>query len=357
MKKDNFCVIMAGGIGSRFWPLSSEKKPKQFLDILGTGRTLLQQTFDRFKKIIHTENIFIVTSSIYKNLVTEQIPEINENQILLEPFRRNTAPCISYANNKIKMINPKANIIVAPSDHIILNENKFLNVIEKGLKFVLENNSLLTLGIKPNRPETGYGYIQIEDNKKEIEDCSLVKVKTFTEKPNLELAKLFLKSGEFYWNSGMFLWSLESITKAFEEHLPEVNELFTKDLSAYNTKKEKDFIESVYARCKNISIDYGIMEKTKDVFVICSDFGWSDLGTWSSLYEHSEKDQFKNSINSKNVCTYDTKNCIINLPKGKTAVLQGLDNYIVVEKNNTLLICKKEEEQQIRNFVHQINLK
>ncbi|MCK4661982.1 MAG: mannose-1-phosphate guanylyltransferase [Bacteroidales bacterium] len=357
MNKNNYCVIMAGGIGSRFWPLSRTLKPKQFIDILGIGKTLLQQTFDRFRKICPVENIIIVTNADYKDIVLEQLPELSSNQLLLEPSRRNTAPCIAYANFKILKLNPNANIIVAPSDHLILKENKFIKIINQGVNFVENNDALLTLGIKPSKPETGYGYIQINNDIKVSKNKNLKKVKTFTEKPDYEMAKVFLESGEFFWNSGIFLWSLKSIIKAFENYLPEVNSLFTEGIETFNTEKEEDFINKTYSNCKNISIDYGIMEKADNVFVLCSDFGWSDLGTWGSLYEHSKLNKDKNAIRGNNVITYDTSNCIINVSDDKLVVLQGLDDYIFVESEGIILVCNKKDEQQIRQFVNDIKIK
>ena len=357
MRSDNFCVIMAGGIGSRFWPLSRTKKPKQFLDILGTGKTLLQQTFERFNKYIPAENILIVTNEDYGDIILEQLPEINKNQVLLEPMRRNTAPCIAYANYKIQAINPSAKIVVAPSDHLILKENEFIEVLKMGLEFVDENESLLTLGIKPSRPETGYGYIQVNGGTEKIEvNKSFRKVKTFTEKPDIKMAELFLESGDFYWNSGIFFWSLSTIMQSFSSFLPDVDNLFKEGSGIYNTDGEKEFISKTYPSCKNISIDYGIMEKAENVYVLCSDFGWSDLGTWGSLYDRLKKDELNNSIIGKNVFSYDTNNCIINLPDDKLAIIQGLDDYIVVDSDNILLICKKKDEQKIKQFVNDVKL-
>jgi mannose-1-phosphate guanylyltransferase len=348
---------MAGGIGSRFWPLSRTKKPKQFLDILGTGRTLLQQTVDRLRKVIPVENILIVTNEDYEDLVRKQLPEVTSNQVLLEPMRRNTAPCIAYANHKIRLINPDAKILVAPSDHIIMKEQDFLGVVVKGLDFVTENDSMLTLGIQPNRPETGYGYIQINGDKTRIElNESFRRVKTFTEKPDLAMAQVFLQSGDFFWNSGMFFWSLSTIMKAFNDYLPEVDQLFAEGKEFYNTERENEFIGKVYPNCKNISIDYGIMEKAENVFVLCSDFGWSDLGTWGSLYDILDKDEDNNSITGSNVFCYNSKNCLVNLPDNKLAVIQGLDDYIVVESDNILLVCRKQDEQKIKNFVNDVRL-
>ncbi|MEN8120559.1 MAG: sugar phosphate nucleotidyltransferase [Bacteroidota bacterium] len=358
MNINNFCVIMAGGVGSRFWPLSKSGKPKQFLDILGTGKTLLQQTFDRFETVCPAENILIVTNKDYKNIILEQLPKIKEENVLLEPMRRNTAPCIAYANFKIQQKNPEANIIVAPSDHLILDEQEFVKVLNKGLDYVGKNDSLLTLGIKPNRPETGYGYIQISNNKKMKDGkCEVTKVKTFTEKPNAEMAKIFYESGEFFWNSGIFLWSLNSIMDSFNKHLAEVNDLFRKGVGIYNTDNEQSFIDETYAESKNISIDYGIIEKAENVSVLCTDFGWSDLGTWGSLYENIQKNEKQNAVVGRNVLCYDTENSIINMPDGKLAVIQGLKDYIVVDSDGILLICKKDDEQKIKQFVNDIKVK
>jgi len=357
MNQNHFCIIMAGGIGSRFWPLSRTRKPKQFLDILGTGRTLLQQTFDRLKKVFPVENIYIVTNEEYDTLVTRQLPEIKPAQVLLEPLRRNTAPCIAYANYKILMMNPEAKIMVAPSDHVILNEPAFLDVVNKGLEFVSANDSMLTLGILPNRAETGYGYIQINGDKTRIElNHSFRKVKTFTEKPDLKMAEIFIQSGDFYWNSGMFFWSLGTIMKAFKSFLPDVDQLFLEGKEFYNTDREDEFIARVYPNCKNISIDYGIMEKAENVHVLCSDFGWSDLGTWGSLYDLLGKSGENNTVSGANVFTYSTQNCLINLPDNKLAVIQGLDDFIVVESDNILLICKKQDEQKIKNYVNDVRI-
>jgi len=353
---NTYCVIMAGGIGSRFWPLSKSNMPKQFLDILGTGRTFIQQTYDRFKKICPDENFYVVTSIDYKELVLKQLPQLQEDQILLEPLRRNTAPCIAYACYKIQTINPEANIIVAPSDHHIEQEDEFLVQIKKGLEFVKNNDALLTLGITPSRPETGYGYIQIESRDIKNANETLHKVKTFTEKPDLQLAKIFLESGEFFWNSGIFVWSLSSILKAFETHLSSVSELFSKGAKLYGTADEIPFLNKIYSECQNVSIDYGLMEKASNVYVLCSDFGWSDLGTWGSLYESRIKDVQGNVISGENVIVYNSKNCIVNMPADKLVVMQGLDGYIVVESEGTLLICKREDEQQIRQFVNDVRL-
>ncbi|MDD4757169.1 MAG: mannose-1-phosphate guanylyltransferase [Prolixibacteraceae bacterium] len=352
----NYCVIMAGGVGSRFWPLSRKGLPKQFLDILGTGRTLIQQTFDRFSSFIPVKNFIVVTSVSYKDLVLEQLPELDESQVLLEPFRRNTAPCIAYAAYKIKTVMPDANLIVSPSDHLIIKEEEFIQQINSGLHFVENNKALLTLGIKPSRPETGYGYIQVNAKVKFDHLTNLHKVKTFTEKPDRDMAKVFVDSGEFFWNSGIFLWSLSSIIDAFDNFLPDISHLFASGLKMYNTDNEMNFINKIYSECQGISIDYGIMEKAGNVYALTADFGWSDLGTWGSLYDNKDKDEEGNVINGENVLTYDTKNCIINLSDEKVAVLQGLDGYIVAESNDTLMICRKNDEQQIKQFVTDVRI-
>lgn len=351
MNKNNYCVIMAGGIGARFWPMSRTSKPKQFIDILGTRETLIQQTVKRFLKICPIENIYVVTNEMYKEQVKEQVPALTYEQILCEPARRNTAPCIAYANYKIMEKNPNATIVVAPSDHIILKEDVFTDVISSALQAASENDWLITLGIEPSRPDTGYGYIQFDQKIADERDNRIKKVKTFTEKPELKIAQRFIESGDFHWNAGIFVWSLNSITKAFETHLAEVDDIFKAGIGVYNTDKESAFIENAYSVCRNISIDFGVMEKAENVYVLSSDFGWSDLGTWGSLYAIRQKDENKNSIIGKNVMTYDTNNCVINVGGDKLVVLQGLDDYIVVDEDNVLLICKKEDEQNIRQFV------
>lgn len=344
-------MIMAGGIGARFWPMSRTSQPKQFIDILGTGETLIQQTVNRFLKICPIENIYIVTNEIYKEQVKEQIPALSYEQILCEPARRNTAPCIAYANYKIKETNPDAIIVVAPSDHIILKEEVFTDVITSAMQAAAENDWLITLGIEPSRPDTGYGYIQFDKKISDERDSRICKVKTFTEKPELQIAQKFLESGDFHWNAGIFVWSLKAIDKAFKTHLSEVDDVFKAGIGMYNTSKEQAFINNAYAICKNVSIDYGVMEKAENVYVLSSDFGWSDLGTWGSLYAIRQKDENKNSVVGKNVMTYNTNNCIVNVKGDKLVVLQGLDDYIVVDEGNILLICKKQDEQNIRQFV------
>ncbi|HLN53283.1 MAG TPA: mannose-1-phosphate guanylyltransferase [Lentimicrobium sp.] len=354
MNKNNYCIIMAGGIGARFWPMSRKDHPKQFIDILGTGETLIQATFKRFLKICPVENIYIVTNENYRQLVLNQLPQLSQEQVLCEPSRRNTAPCIAYANYRILQRNPDANIVVAPSDHIILKEDIFTEVILAALKASEKNDWLLTLGIQPNRPDTGYGYIQFDEAITYPSDNRIKKVKTFTEKPQLEMAKQFLASGDFLWNSGIFIWRLKSIMQSFAQHLPEIDQLFNAGTGLYNSRAESTFIEKTYAMCKNISIDYGVMEKADNVYVLASDFGWSDLGTWGSLYETRSKDNDGNAVVGQNVMMYDSRNCIVNMPKDKLVVLQGLEGYIIVEQENTLLICRKEDEQQIRQIVNDV---
>lgn len=346
---------MAGGIGSRFWPMSRTSQPKQFLDILGTGETLIQQTFRRLKRICPEQNIYIVTNDIYRDLVNAQLPGLTPEQVICEPSRKNTAPCIAYANQKIALKNPNANIVVAPADHLILKEDEFVRVMNLALSYTEKNDCLVTLGITPSRPDTGYGYIQYDNNFSTPED-EIKKVKTFTEKPDLELAKQFIESGEFCWNSGMFIWSLKSIDKAFDKLLPEVNTLFKEGADKYNTAEEESFINKTYSLSKNISIDYGIMEKSTNVFVISADIGWSDLGTWGSIYTHLPQDENKNAIVGESVLMYDSSNNIVNVPKDKLVVLQGLDDFIVVESDKILLVCKKQDEQKIKEFVNDIKL-
>ena len=411
-KENNYCVIMAGGVGSRFWPFSREEKPKQFLDFFGTGRSLLQMTIDRFRPIVPVENMFIVTNIAYKHLILEQVPDIKESQILCEPARRNTAPCIAYATAHIRALcrrrlgNPtpngstddhrqsdraelftrsgageknndplgidwtrpemKANIVVAASDHLILEEEKFRQAILKAFDFVSENNAICTLGMQPTRPETGYGYIQfVADELNEVENRKtaslkversegIYPVKTFTEKPNLEMAKVFLDSGDFLWNSGIFIWNLQTISEAFRYLLPEVADRFREGELLMGTEKEEKFIEDIFPKCPNISIDYGIMEKAENVYVIPSSFGWSDLGTWGSLYELSEKDEQGNVSLHSEAHFHEAKGNIVVLEPGKKVIVQGVDDMIIAEEKGALLVCKKAEEQRIKQFVSEL---
>lgn len=337
---------MAGGIGSRFWPMSTPETPKQFLDILGTGKTMIQQTVSRFGDLVPMENIFVVTSKKYKAIVQEQLPEISDSQVLLEPCMRNTAPCIAYAVYKIYKRNPEANIVVAPSDHLITNENGFQEVIGKGLEFTANENVLLTLGIKPHRPETGYGYIQADAETQ----TGINKVAAFKEKPDLDTAKNYLAEGNFFWNAGIFLWSVKSIKQALENHLPQVTEIFKKGNELFDTDKEQNFIDEYFPTCENISVDYGIMERAENIYVMPADFGWSDLGTWGSLWEKRQRDNSGNSVTGNEVFLFDCEDSIINVPDNRKVVLQGLKDFIVVEANGVFMVCKKEDEQRIKEF-------
>ncbi len=346
---------MAGGIGSRFWPVSRSNMPKQFIDILGVGRTLIQQTFDRFAKIIPDENIYVVTNEEYIDIVHEQLPKVPIENILGEPMRRNTAPCIMYANCKIGLKNPDAKIVVTPADHLIMNEQLFLQNIEDGLNFITENNSLLTLGITPNRPATGYGYIQLSENS---ENQEFIPVKTFTEKPQLELAKFFLESGDFLWNSGIFLWKQTVIQEAIHKHLPELYSLFSEGMKYLNTPNEKTAINEIYSGAKGVSIDIGVMEKESNVYVLQTNFGWSDLGTWDSLYTLAEKDENRNSDLFNNVLFAESKGNYANIQgKNKIAIIRDLEDYIVVDTESALLICKRENEQTISELLNNAKIK
>ncbi len=354
MNVNNYCVIMAGGIGSRFWPMSKTAFPKQFHDILGVGKTLIQQTHDRFLPLCPTENILVVTNERYRDLVLEQLPTLKSEQVLCEPFMRNTAPCVAYAAHWILEKNPAANIVVAPSDHLILNEAEFIKTIELSFEQA-EHGDLVTLGIKPTRPDTGYGYIQWEDDASVTGD-RIKKVKTFTEKPDLELAKEFIASGDFSWNSGIFIWKVGSILQAFQKYLPDMERAFAEGQGKYGTPEEQSFINAMYSACEDISIDYGIMEKAKNVKVVLSDFGWSDLGTWGSLHGHLQHDDHRNGVVGNHVLTYNCSNTLVRVPKDKLVVLHGLNGYIVVDSGNTLLVCKMEDEQKIKSFVNDIKI-
>jgi mannose-1-phosphate guanylyltransferase len=356
MNKNNYAIIMAGGVGERFWPMSKVSRPKQFIDILGTGKTLIQQTYERFLCTCAKENIYIVTNKIYRDLVMSQLEGIALEQVICEPARKNTAPCIAYAAYKIHALNPNAVMAVAPSDHIILKEDVFCDIINQALEAAGQSSNFYTLGIKPSRPDTGYGYIQYVAGKRFEGSELLRKVKTFTEKPNEELAMSFLQSGDFLWNSGIFIWSTKAIIDAFEQFQPEICDVFQKAVGIYNTPEEQAYMDMAYPACKSISIDYAIMEKAENVHVFISDFGWSDLGTWGSLFEAINKDENNNAISGQNVLTYDTSNSIVNVPDDKIVVLQGLDDFIVSEYDNALLVCRKNQEQMIRKFVNDIKL-
>lgn len=343
---------MAGGIGSRFWPESRTKHPKQFLDILGTGRSLIQWTYHRFKNICPKENIYFITNQSYIATLKQQIPEVADENIISEPSRKNTAPCAAYFAHKMMALNPNANIILSPADHLIMDERAFERTCYDALDFVSKNDALLTLGIKPTRPDTGYGYIQYETDDNNLE--KVYRVKTFTEKPSLELARTFLKSGDFLWNSGIFVWNVNSIMAELEKHLPEMHEVFMQAKDVYNTPKEAAVIAELYSQCTNISIDYGIMEKAKNVYVIPSYFGWCDLGTWESAYENSERDYLGNAVYGDNVMVIDATECMIKAPDKKLVVLQGLEQFIVIDTADVLLICERSREQQIKEYVAEV---
>lgn len=345
MNSNNYVVIMAGGIGSRFWPFSRTNFPKQFHDVLGTGKTMIQQTAERYSNVCPKENILVVTNKDYYDLVKSQMPYLTDDQILLEPTGRNTAPCLAYAAFKIFKKNPNANLVVCPADHVILKEETFERVILEALAATAANDRLLTLGMKPTRPDTGYGYIQFHEGNETVK-----KVKTFTEKPELAIAIKFLESGDFVWNSGIFIWNAKAILAALEKHQPELFELFHEGAESLYSATEQAFINQTYPQCKNISIDNGIMEKADNVYVMLADFGWSDLGTWKSLYELSNKDENGNVVNA-NAMLYDTYNSVVRVGKDKLVVLEGVDNLIVAEADGVIMICNKDHEQRVKDFV------
>lgn len=343
---NTYIIIMAGGTGTRFWPYSRIKKPKQFLDILGTGRTMIQSTYERFRNLAPPENFMVVTNEEYTDLVKEQLPELTDDQIIKEPVKRNTAPCIACATYKIMQKNSDAVTVVTPSDHIVQNDLAFVETMKEALEFADEKEHLVTIGIKPHRPETGYGYIQFLDGDEHIK-----KVKTFTEKPEKDLAKTFLASGDFLWNSGVFVWKANTIRKNFEKHLPEVDEIFSEIESSFYSNEENEAIKKAYSQCRSISIDYGIMEKARNVFVVPGDFGWSDVGSWETIHELSpQKDENKNVVQA-NALLYSSKNCLIRASKDKLIVIQDLNGYLVTEYDNVILVCKKDAEKKFREFV------
>lgn len=336
--------------------MSRTAHPKQFIDVMGSGQTLLQSTFSRSLNICPAKNIYVVTNDSYRSLVKEQLPDIPDENILCEPARKNTAPCVAYAAWKIYDTNPDAVMVVAPSDHLITKEDTYVKAIRSCMKKAAEEDCLITIGIRPTRPDTGYGYIQFVESETPQKDKRIKKVKTFTEKPDLDMAKFFLQSGDFLWNAGIFVWSVKSIMHAFENLMPEMAQIFSEGKGKWNTRNERAFLKDAYNRCKNISIDYAIMEKAKNVFVRASIIGWSDLGTWGSLYTHIKKDTHGNAIVGKQVMLYNSKNCVVHVPNDKLVVIEGLDDYIVVESDNILLICKKQDEQQIRTFVNDVKV-
>ncbi len=346
---------MAGGIGSRFWPMSKESCPKQFLDVLGTGETLIQMTYNRLVKVVPTDNIYVVTNANYKELVIDQL-NIKSHQVLTEPVRKNTAPCIAYAAHKIYNLDREANLIVAPSDHLILKEDKFIDIIGTALEKSLKDDCLVTLGIKPSRPDTGYGYIQFK-TKGDLMMGQVKKVKQFTEKPDRELAEIFVKSGGYYWNSGIFIWKAKTIIEAFAKFKPELNAKFESKGNDYNTSNEQNFINTAFSQCEDISIDFAILENAKNVYVVLANFGWSDLGTWGSLSAHLEKDFEGNAVMAKGAHLFETENCIVNLPDNKLALIQGLKDYIIVESDNVLMVVKQDDEQKIKGFLKEMKKK
>jgi mannose-1-phosphate guanylyltransferase len=351
MNSNHYVAIMAGGIGSRFWPMSRTSYPKQFLDILNTGRTLIQGTYDRFTKFIPRENIYVVTAEEYVEIVKEQLPELPIANIVSEPSRKNTAPCIAYISYKLKKLNERGSLICAPADHIILDEVAFTKVCLEALSFVTAHKALITLGIKPTHPNTGYGYIQFEQQPA---SDNVYKVKTFTEKPNTELARTFVSSGEFLWNAGIFVWQVNNIVSAFQKYQPELAEIFEAELAHYNTPKEKEAIDKIYPLCTNISIDYAIMEKADNVYIIPSSFGWSDLGTWNSAHENMEKDYLGNAVAGSDVMVIDAKDNMVHVPNHKLVLLQGMNDYIIVDTEDVLMICKKDKEQEIKQYVAEV---
>ena len=351
--KRNHIVIMAGGIGSRFWPMSTTECPKQFIDVLGVGRSLLQLTYDRFQGICLPENIWIVTNKKYLELCREQLPDVPTENILLEPCRRNTAPCIAYVSWRIKSKNPKANIVVTPSDHIVTDTVEFQRVITSCLKFTGETDAIVTLGMKPNRPETGYGYIQADLSISSPRNKEIFRVDSFREKPDIETAKKYVQQNNFFWNAGVFIWSVSTIVNAFRVYQPAISKVFEGMEHIYGTPKEQENIDKCYPECENISVDYAIMEKAEEIFVCPANFGWSDLGTWGSLVEQSKKDLYGNSLIGNDIRLYDSHNCIVHTMNEKQVIIQGLDGYIIAENDNRLLICKLSEEQRIKQFSEQ----
>ena len=341
---------MAGGIGSRFWPMSTPEKPKQFTDVLGCGRTLIQLTYDRFKDIISPDHVWVVTSVKYAETVRQQLPEIPLQNILMEPCRRNTAPCIAYVSWRIKVIDPRANIVVSPSDHVVMNVAEFQRVISSSLQFVQETDAIITLGMKPTRPETGYGYIQADLSYSSVRNTEIFRVDSFREKPDQDTAQRYISQQNFFWNAGIFVWNVSTIVNAFRVYQPGISQIFEKLQPYYGTEREQEMIDLQFPLCENISVDYAILEKAEEIVVFPADFGWSDLGTWGSLLENTGRDVYGNSCIGPNISVYETSNCMIHTTQEKRVVVQGLNGYIVAEKDDTLLICRLEEEQRIKQF-------
>ncbi|MBX7107614.1 MAG: mannose-1-phosphate guanylyltransferase [Chitinophagales bacterium] len=351
MKKHQFAVMLAGGIGSRFWPVSKSRMPKQFLDILGTGQSMMQMTYDRLLRNFSPDKIFVITNESYRDIAKQQLPALNDENLLLEPARKNTAPCIAYAGHKILSIDTNASFIITPSDHMILREDQYDKAVQQAMKVVQKRDIIITLGIRPTRPDTGYGYIQYMEDSGED---GVFKVKTFVEKPPLDIATTFYRSGDFLWNAGIFISNVRTLMNAYHHYLPEVNDVFKEIKKVYNTPGEKEFVAKAFSMCPNVSIDTAIMEKAKNVCVIPAQFGWSDLGTWASLYEQYAKDYLGNAVSGKNVMIYDSTNCMVMVPEKKMVVLQGMEDYIVVDTEEVLLICRKDQEQEIKQIVADI---
>lgn len=350
MNENNYLVILAGGAGSRFWPISSEELPKQFLDILGCGRTLIQLTLERFNGLIPKENVWVVTAEKYREIVMEQLPEVPSSNILCEPCRRNTAPCICYVSWKIKKLNTKANIVVSPSDHLVVDIQAFQSAIDDSLSFAAETDAVVTLGLKPTRPETGYGYIKAALTYSSSRKHNIFRVDEFKEKPTLEIAKEYIQSPNYLWNSGIFIWNVNTIINAFRVYEPEVSSIFEGLMPYYGTDKEQNKIDESYPQCKNISVDYAILEKAEEIFVFPASFSWSDLGTWNSLREQSDMDKYGNVCIGDNIKLYDTYNTIVHTCNKKEVIVEGLDGYVVAEKEGKLLVCRLSEEQRIKLF-------
>ena len=348
--RNNHLVIMAGGVGSRFWPMSTVEKPKQFIDVLGVGKSLLQLTVERFGDICKAENVWVVTNKAYVNLVKEQLPELPDGNILCEPCRRNTAPCIAYVSWKIKSKDPKANIVVTPSDHIVTNTEEFRRVIKSCLDFTMDSDAIVTLGMKPTRPETGYGYIQADLTSSSLRNKEIFRVYSFREKPDLDTAKQYISKNNYFWNAGIFIWNVSTIVNAFRVYQPAISKVFEGMLPIYGIDKEQLMIDEKFPECKSISVDYAIMEKAEEIFVCPADFGWSDLGTWGSLLVNTKKDLYGNSCIGNEIDVFETSNCIIHTTQEKKVIVQGLDGYIVAENDDTLLICRLTEEQRIKQF-------
>ena len=341
---------MAGGVGSRFWPMSTAEKPKQFIDVLGTGKTLLQLTVERFGRLIDPKNIWVVTNRDYVDIVHQQLPDMPAGNILCEPCRRNTAPCIAYVSWRIKAQDPKANIVVTPSDHVVMNTQEFQRVISECMAFTADSDAIVTLGMKPTRPETGYGYIQADLSANSLRNKGIFRVDSFREKPDLETAQQYIKKNNYFWNAGIFIWNVSTIVNAFRIYQPKLSKIFEQLLPVYGTPQEQPAIDEQFPKCENISVDYAIMEKAEEIFVCPADFGWSDLGTWGSLLTQSKRDLYGNALIGQNIRLFETTNCIVHTTEEKKVVVQGLDGYIVAEKDNTLLICKLSEEQRIKQF-------